>query len=135
MQAQFNPNESDFNCLHKIAEGLYSFVTHFCFDGKAPLQNRSIIVHRPTKSGKGELLVINPAELSSSIQGELQALELSLNAKVVGLISSGGWHYMFMGDYLKHFPGSIAYVCPARVPTKSPRLSFYPRGCRQSAQS
>jgi hypothetical protein len=124
MQAQFNPNESDFNCLHKIAEGLYSFVTHFYFDGKAPLQNRSIMVHRPSKSGKGELLVINPAELSSSIQGELQALELSLNAKVVGLISPGDWHYMFIDDYLKHFPGSIAYVCPGRVPTKSPGFPF-----------
>lgn len=123
-QAPFDPNEADFNCLHKIAEGLYSFVTHFRFDGKAPLQNRSIIVHRPAKTGKGDLIIINPAELSSGIQADLQALEQSLNAKIVGLISPGDWHYMFIGDYLKHFPAAKAYVCPGRVPAKAPGFAF-----------
>lgn len=123
-QAHFDSHEADFNRLHKIADGLYSFVTYFRYDGKAPLQNRSIIVHRPSETGKGELLIINPAEISSGIQEDLQALELRLNAKITRLISPGDWHYMFIGDYLKHFPAAKAYVCPGRVPEKNPGFPF-----------
>lgn len=117
----FNPHEADFSTLHEVAAGLYTYVTRFSFEGKAPVQNRSVVVHRPSQK---ELLIINPAELTPDLIASLRALETKLSAKVKSLISPGDWHYLFIGDYLKDFPGSEAFVCPGRIPGKNPGFSF-----------
>lgn len=121
---RFNATEPDFERIHAVGPGLYTFVTRFSFEGKAPVQNRSVIVHRSSPKGRGELVIINPAELTPTLLEQLRQLESQLAADVKSLISPGDWHYLFIGDYVKAFPLAEAWVCPGRVPGKNPAFPF-----------
>jgi hypothetical protein len=124
--SEFNPHEPDFNVLHRVADGLYTVVTPFLFDGRVPLQNRSILVHAPRASAaeRGRLAVINPVELDAKLIDAVRRLENELNATVCQLISPGDWHYLFIGAWLAAFPESRAFVPPGRIPAKKPGYDY-----------
>jgi hypothetical protein len=117
-------NEKDFNQLHQIGEGLYSYVTEFRFDGKVPIQNRSILIHFQRGSDRGDIIVINPAALQPELVQQIRDLCLKLKADIRLLLSPGDWHYLFIGDHLKTFPTAKAFLPPGRIPSKEPQFSF-----------
>jgi hypothetical protein len=117
----FDRNEPGFDTLHRVADGLYSFLTEFKFDGKFPIHNRSYVVHVPHL---GSLAIINPAELSTKTAAAIHALEAELGAQVRYLISPGDWHYMFIDQHVKAFPEASAFVPPGRIPSKQPSFPF-----------
>jgi len=125
MQPTFNRHEPDFDVLHRVSEGLFTFVTRFQF-GEIPLHNRSLIVHVPTASsdGRGSLVIINPAELSASIRAAIEELEQQSNAVVRYLISPGDWHHLFIEQHARAFPHARAHVPPGRIPAQSPAYEY-----------
>lgn len=126
MNSTFNRHEPDFDVLHQVSENLYTFVTRFLFDGKMPLHNRSVVVHLPARAGqaRGTLVIINPSELHPATHQALKQLEEQLQATVRYLISTGDWHYLFMGQHLGIFPEAKAYVTPGRIPSKNPGFPY-----------
>lgn len=122
----FNRHEPDFDVVHEVAPGLYTFTTRFLFQGTIPLHNRSVIVHRPARIAgeRGTLAIINPAELRPPALDQLKQLESTLSATVRYLISPGDWHWLFIGQHLEAFPEANAYVPPGRIPSKNPDFPY-----------
>jgi hypothetical protein len=120
----FDRHEPDFGVLHRVSEHIHTYVTEFQFQGKFPIQNRSIVVHVPSAPDGGALAIINPAELSPAILANLHELERSTGAPVRYLLSPGDWHYLFMGEYLGAFPEARAFVPPGRIPARQPGFAF-----------
>lgn len=122
----FNRHEPDFDVLHQISEGLYTFTTRFLFQGTHPTHNRSVIVHVPAPAAgeRGALVIINPAELQPRVRRQLEQLEVDLFAKVRYLISPGDWHWLFIHEYTSAFAEAIAYVPPGRIPEMHPEFAY-----------
>lgn len=122
----FNRHEPDFDVLHRVCEGLYTFTTRFLFQGAHPIHNRSLIVHVPAASTgeRGTLVVINPAELTPRVQRQLEQLEAELFASVRYLISPGDWHWLFIRQYVAAFPTATAYIPPGRIPSLLPDFEY-----------
>ncbi len=124
--SEFNKNEPGLDVLHHVGGNVYTYVTSFFFDGKFPMQNRSVIVHIPAAepAERGALAIINPVELSAGMEQSIRRLEEQTNATVQYLISPGDWHYLFIGQHLKAFPLARAYVPPGRIPGKNPDFAY-----------
>ena len=125
MPMPFNSAEAEFGRLHRLSDHLYSYLTHFLFNGVSPVNNRSVVVHLPTEAGRAAALaIINPAELNADLIADLKALEQRTGAEVRYLISPGDWHHLFIGSYLTHFPSATAYLPPGRIPAKQPSFPY-----------
>jgi hypothetical protein len=124
--SEFNTREPGLDVLHHVGENVYTCVTGFLFDGKFPMQNRSVIVHVPARSAgeRGALVIINPVELSPAMEQGIRRLEEQTNATVKYLISPGDWHYLFIGQHVKAFPEARAHVPPGRIPGKNPDFPY-----------
>lgn len=122
----FNRNEPGFDVVHEVSDGLYTFPTEFFFQGVHPTHNRGIIVHVPARSAgsRGTLAIINPAEPRPAVLQQIRQLEVELSASVRYLISTGDWHWLFMGQHLAAFPQATAYVPPGRIPAKDPGFPY-----------
>jgi hypothetical protein len=125
MTRPFHSAEAEFGRLHQLSDHLYSYLTHFMFNGTVPLHNRSVVVHLPAGANIAAALVItNPAELNPSLTADLKALEQRSGAQVRYLISPSDWHFLFIGTYLSEFPSATAYIPPGRIPAKHPDYPF-----------
>jgi len=122
----FNRHEPDFDVVHEVSEGLYTFVTRFLFQGAHPIHNRSVIIHVPAAAAgaRGALAIINPAELRPEVKEQIERLEADLSATVRYLISPGDWHWMFIHQHVAAFPEATAYVPPGRIPSMQPNFAY-----------